>query len=406
MKHYLNLFFIVVFSILVSRVCSSQASSENFITPERQISFAREKKSHTYYVRQAELWLNEIKKDYHSENNWFNYYRACRNAQGTADWKEDFVKESPALKPGNQIVDSMKLYIPNTFTYYFTAGSTGGVESSKELLMKAYQMNPDFEGIHATIATLATSTFDSALRKEVNIRWFKRNEISISLLNYAYNVLASLEPNAIILTEHDNDTYPLWMLQDAKDIRTDVTVINIDFLLDENYRNKVFQKLNIKPIQINADLNIYAENWAKVVHHFLTSYQTDRPLYVALTLSPHRYDGLEKKLYVSGLALLYSSSPINTALLNKNIFENKFLLDYIDKSFYYDKNAENINLINLNYLRPLRICYDYYKRQKQYKQQEKVEKLVSLIIDEISSKEEKLKTTNSFYSNKKGSRQQ
>jgi hypothetical protein len=43
-----------------------------------------------------------------------------------------------------------------------------------------------------------------------------------------------------------------------------------------------------------------------------TYYQTDRPLYVALTLSPDRYEGLEKKLYVSGLALLYSSSRFSS----------------------------------------------------------------------------------------------
>ncbi len=73
-------------------------SSINAQLPERQISFAKESKTHEYYVKQSELWWKEIEKDKSSEENWYNYFRACRNAQGTANWRDDFVKESPYLK--------------------------------------------------------------------------------------------------------------------------------------------------------------------------------------------------------------------------------------------------------------------------------------------------------------------
>jgi hypothetical protein len=395
-KQIVYFFFVVLLSI--TSFC--QETKENFETPEKQISFAREKKSHSYYVRQANLWYNELKKDYKSENSWFNYYRACRNAQGTADWKDDFVKESPSLKVGEEIADSMKVYIPNTFTYYFVAGSTGGVTSDGELLMKAYKLNPDFEGIHATIATYATSIFDDTLRKDVNQRWFKRNEFSLGLLNYAYNVLMSLEPNSIILTENDNDTYPLWMLQDAKNIRQDVTVINIDFLLYENYRKKIFDELNIKPIELgNIDINKYAENWEKVVHHFVNSYKTDRPLYIAMSMAPERYDGLKANLHIVGLAYKYSKSKLNNTLLNKQLIENKFLLDYLYNHFYYDISEDFVNIFNLNYLKPFKICYQYYKNHKLNNQLNKIDKMVSLILDKTESTELRIKYKDNFYKN-------
>lgn len=48
--------------------------------------------------------------------------------------------------------------------------------------------------------------------------------------DYAYNMLSPLAPNAILLVHGDNDTYPLWYLQNVEGIRTDVRVINANLL--------------------------------------------------------------------------------------------------------------------------------------------------------------------------------
>jgi hypothetical protein len=342
-------------------------------------SYAKQQQSMDWYNKQAQAWkikVDENKKDAHA---WFNYYKASR----IAVFRDEESKQSNAEREKimNELVDAMGTHIPNSYEYNFCKWQLGGNDMKYyPYLQKAIEIDPNRKENIDYMINIGEMTRNSKQRDEYSLKGFNAGQLSSGMIYYNYNQLVGLEPNAILLTAGDNDTYPSWYLQ-AKGLRRDVIVINLYLLQLKDYRERICKELGIDNMQFDETSKEELEHFQRNVVKQLAKNKNNYPVYLAVTSCGHDIymKDIEDKLYLTGLAYAYDTASVdNMALLKKNV-ETKFALDYLDKAFYNEIAAEMVHSMNINYLIPMLKLYEHYKLSAEWNKMKWLKEKIVLI---------------------------
>ncbi|MBN1884957.1 MAG: DUF2723 domain-containing protein [Candidatus Krumholzibacteriota bacterium] len=181
--------------------------------------------------------------------------------------------------------------------------------------------------------------------------------------DYAYNMLAALEPDAIIFTNGDNDTFPLWYIQTVEKFREDVRVANLSLLNTNWYIEQLRDEYPKVPISLSDPeierlrpiaLRSGGVAWKRdlAVQHIIQENNWKQPVYFAVTVPQEVWkpyaDYLEMQGMVRRLVPYKKEFNNNYFLMARNfrdIYSFRGVLDgemKADDSMYKDADTRGM----------------------------------------------------------------
>jgi len=224
--------------------------------------------------------------------------------------------------------------------------------------------------------------------------------------DYSYNILNSCEKDAILFTNGDNDTFPLWYLQEVEGVRKDVRVVNLSLLNTDWYIQQLKKPPMKVPISLRDEkiMGIAPQKWEKTktieltidprVNHTYMKYPDSvavpdslihlsfqvsptasfqvsptemanyirvqdymilniisankwkYPIYIAITVADNNKIGLDKYLRLDGMSLKLVTEPdpaIVPEILRRNLMEKSQYRNLNNPSVFY--NTGTIGLL-------------------------------------------------------------
>jgi hypothetical protein len=229
----------------------------------------------------------------------------------------------------------------------------------------------------------------------------------------AVNLLETCEPDAILFTNGDNDTYPVWYAREVEGVRRDVRVVNMSLLNAPWYIRQLRDEDDGVPITFTDDyiesrlagdtletqqgriwesepkeVTMAGITWKMppsavgtlpdgrrfgvltvaniMTAHIIDTVNWTRPIYFAVTVNPDFMIGLYEHMSIEGAAfrLVKGRAPddeylINAPALERNLFRRYSYRGIADPGVY--KSPDTRRLLRNNFVAFARLAEQYLK---------------------------------------------
>ncbi|MDO5447888.1 MAG: hypothetical protein Q4F34_08940 [Prevotellaceae bacterium] len=348
----------IIMTILLMIGLAASAQETTSITCATKLetieTFAANYHDPEWYGAQALAWQKVVDEQPADEWAWRNLFRATYyHEQFTDGFGNDHDQSKTA-----DVLRKMEAMLPDSYVLNLSKGrfclSSDSAALRGDNIFRAIELMPEdanCEDVDYLTCRLWLIDPENSKIAELNKRIYKQGYFPERILRYNWNMLQSMEPNALYFANGDNITKPMKMLQDALDLRLDVAVIPMSFLYSDKFREALFRRLDIKPMKV--DLAEYAkrgDDWGKQFYADMMTYlihESKRPAYFftdVLTDANLNTDSI----YNEGLLLKWSDHQYDNFAVAMHNVKEVYHLDYLAEPDLHPNTWEASDRLDLS----------------------------------------------------------
>ncbi len=237
----------------------------------------------------------------------------------------------------DQAVNYFEVNAPGSFESHYFKYVAGNYNTDLYPDLKAAeQLRPQNSDVHVQMAGyfMIENDVDSALIYMNKLK--ESNRLTSDVVAYAGDILRSAPENGTLITHGFDDSYGSYYAQNSDGVRSDVTLVSLDFLQSDTYQEELEAKGFELPKSDVVDVDYLTE---------FCVLNVDKNLSISMTTPKEYFQAIQDKLYVAGLVFEYHEDDFNNFQRNDFLWNNS-----MKKTVITHPTDEKAKQLSANYL--------------------------------------------------------